>query len=140
MGRSVERHDRLVRNATLAALGELVADAAHEFNNSLTAIMGFSQLLKGAGLGAEATRNLELLTREVQRASSMVSSLLSFARTPDIASGPVNLADVVNSTLELRKHHLMVNGIVVYTTFAERIPDVFGNRGAATAGVFEFAE
>ena len=129
MERSEKRHDRLVRSTTLAALGELVADAAHEFNNSLTAIMGFSQLLRGAGLSAEATRNVELLTREVQRASSMASNLLSFARGPDTASGPVNLADVVKSTVELRKHHLMVNDILVDTTFAEHLPNVLGNRG-----------
>ena len=126
---SEERQERLVRGATLAALAELVAGAAHEFNNSLTAIMGFSQLRKGAALDVEAKRNVELLTREVQRASSMVSSLLSFARMRDTEYGSVDLADVLKSTLELRKHDLLLNGIVVDTTFAEDLPTVSGNRG-----------
>ena len=129
MERSVERHERLVRSATLATLGELVADAAHEFNNSLTAILGFSQLLRGAGRGPEASRNVELLTHEVQRATGIVSSLLSFARTRDTDYGPVDLADIVKTTVELRKHNLVINGILVDTNFAEHLPFVFGNRG-----------
>ena len=90
--------------------------------------MAFSHLLKEAGLGTESARNVELMTREVERISSVVSSLLSFARTRDSDFGPVDLAEVVKTTLGLRKHNLVVNDIHVDTTFAEHLPNVLGNR------------
>ena len=83
--RSVENLQRLqaqiVQSEKLVSLGQLAAGAAHEINNPLTAILGFSDLLADDLTLPEKARNTASKIREqARRTKTLVGNLLSFAR------------------------------------------------------------
>ena len=72
---------QLVQSEKLASLGQLVGGAAHELNNPLTAILGYSELLTETPLSTEQQALAKKIAQQVRRTKTLVSSLLSFAKT-----------------------------------------------------------
>ena len=64
-----------------ASIGYLAADVAHEVNNHLTGILGFSQRLLRKSTDEEVSRDLQRIHTEAQRAAEVVRKLLSFVQT-----------------------------------------------------------
>lgn len=114
MREEVERlQQQVVRQERLAAIGVLVSGVAHELNNPLQAILGFSELLQmQAGMPEEARADLTLIQKESTRASAIIRNLSRFGRRMSEPS-PVRLRDVVTSVLELRQRKLEELGIRV---------------------------
>jgi C4-dicarboxylate-specific signal transduction histidine kinase len=102
---------QLIRQERLAAIGVLVSGVAHELNNPLQAIMGFSELLQLHRDVPEPVRqDLSLIRRESARASGIIRNLQRFGRQTSEPS-PVKLSDVVASVLELRQRKIESQGI-----------------------------
>ena len=72
--------ERIKENGRLASIGELAAGVAHEINNPLTSVLGFTQLLLDEELPEQIRDDLEKIRSEAQRAGKIVHNLLSFAR------------------------------------------------------------
>ncbi|HEX8879728.1 MAG TPA: PAS domain S-box protein, partial [Candidatus Acidoferrum sp.] len=73
--------EQLLHSERLAAVGQLISGVAHELNNPLTAILGYSQLLASSGqLGPQGVEYSEKLYKQAQRTHRIVQNLLSFAR------------------------------------------------------------
>jgi PAS domain S-box-containing protein len=102
----------LIQAQKMEAVGQLVAGVAHELNNPLAAIIGFSQIIRGhAGLPEEMHHDADMLIQESMRTKKIVESLLNFARQRPPERHPTRLRTLVDSVLELESYEFATDAI-----------------------------
>ncbi|MGH9592985.1 MAG: sensor histidine kinase, partial [Bryobacteraceae bacterium] len=95
---------QFVHSEKLASLGQLAAGAAHEINNPLTAILGFSDVLLCDNTAPEQTRRIaEKIREQARRTKMLVGKLLNFAQPPPAERTLVEINGVLSSAIELRR-------------------------------------
>lgn len=95
-------HAQLIHSAKLASLGRMAAGVAHEINSPLTGIVTFGHLLlKKFPEGSEDREDIEVVIEQANRCSNIIKGLLSFARATTVDKGPVNINDVLKSSLNM---------------------------------------
>ncbi|NBC49969.1 MAG: histidine kinase [Gammaproteobacteria bacterium] len=110
------RIDQLRR---LESIGTLAAGVAHEFNNILGSIIGFSELLTDeVDPAAPGSQYLQHILQASFRARDLTARLLTFARDMPEVQAPVDVVAVANETLELLRATLPVNMRLVLETQA----------------------
>jgi two-component system NtrC family sensor kinase len=100
-----------------------VSGVAHELNNPLTGIMGFAQLLLLRDLDDQSRKQVETIYAEAERASKIVSNLLTFARRRKAQKEPANLNTLIERVLELRNYDLRVRNIDVQLALDSSLPE-----------------
>lgn len=118
----------VVQAASLAAMGRLAASLAHEINNPLTPIIGMAELLTDelpeGHVGREYAETIIGSGRRIQR---VVRSLLDFARPAVQQRVPVELANLVQSTLLLVEQQLADGNISTIVSLPEESFIVLAN-------------
>ncbi|HEY7802303.1 MAG TPA: ATP-binding protein, partial [Dehalococcoidia bacterium] len=115
--------ERLLQSEKMSSVGQLVSGVAHELNNPLTGIMGFAQLLLLGPLDGTPRGQVETIYQEAERASKIVSNLLTFARRRRAQKELTNLNTLIERVLELRNYDLRVRNIEVEPALAPSLPD-----------------
>jgi two-component system NtrC family sensor kinase len=119
---------KLVHAEKMAAVGQLVSGVAHEVNNPLTAILGFTDLLmENPELPESARRDLRVILQEAQRTKQIVQNLLSFARQTPPQRQAVPLNSILQRTVHLRSYDFISHGIQVVERLDETLPAVIGD-------------
>jgi signal transduction histidine kinase len=120
---------QFVQSEKLASLGQLVGGAAHEINNPLTAILGYSELLADDPAVDSRSRNLaEKIREQARRTKTLVNNLLSFARhVPSEQRVPLDVNTIVNSSVQFRRVDLRGKNIRIEVQNAEYLPEVRGD-------------
>jgi PAS domain S-box-containing protein len=103
----------LLTSERLAAVGQMLEGFSHELNNPLTTIVGACELLKDENLTEAGQRNLELLQTQSTRARELVRNLLLFSSPPTEGRASVNIMDLVQAVLMLRRNSLAANSLTV---------------------------
>jgi len=130
--RSLENLKRLqnqvVQREKLASLGQLVAGAAHEINNPVAAILGYSELLaSNRSLTETQITMAQKIGQQARRTRDLVSGLLSFAQQTPSEKTPVDVGSVLHNALQMKMLHLETRGIHVQSSIPENLPRILGN-------------
>ena len=104
---------QIVQSERLAAMGAMIGGVAHELNNPLTSILGVSELLQDSQTTDAARKQIGILQQQARRAAEIVHNLTYFATPPTPGKSPVNMADIVERTLNLHAYSLRKNSITV---------------------------
>ena len=121
--------DQLRHALKMEAVGTLTGGIAHDFNNILTAILGYTTILKRQSRdGRQSPEIIENLLAAANRAASLTKSLLTFSRKQKIETRPFDLNDTVRN---MEKLLLRVIGedIELVTTLADGELSVLGDTG-----------
>ncbi len=105
----------LFRSEKLAGMGQLVAGVAHELNNPLTAVVGYTEMLKDRSPDEATTHDLSVIRRESLRMKNIIDKLQRFARQQRVENRAVDLAPLVDEVLKLKRLDLHQRGVRVTT-------------------------
>lgn len=115
--------EKLVQSEKLASLGQMVSSIAHEINNPLTPIMGYSQrLLSKPGLDEGEKKSLEVINASAQRVAKIIENLLSFSRNYRPYRTYQDINALVRESLDCRSQQLKLENIEVVADYGEGIP------------------
>jgi two-component system NtrC family sensor kinase len=118
---------QIVQSEKLASIGQLVGGVAHELNNPITAMLGYSDLLLNTTLTSEQQPLAMKIGQCVRRTKSLVASLISFARQTPAAKAPLDLNTLGRTAVKLAEPQWQALGIEVRTQFDRELPKVLGD-------------
>lgn len=123
MTRIKEMNQQLFQAEKLSSIGKMISGIAHEINNPLTGIIGFSEILLGHSSLPESIReNLMLIFSESLRARKIVNDLLIFARRHSPEKSLCRINDIVADVISLISCELERKCIRIDTYYEHKIP------------------
>jgi two-component system NtrC family sensor kinase len=97
-----QAQEQLVRSTKMAAIGELAANVAHEINNPLTSVLGYTtHLLKTLDMPEAPRKVLGVMEQETLRVRKIIRNLLDFSRQRPSWMRPTDVLQPLRETLAL---------------------------------------
>ncbi len=117
--------EQLIQSEKMSAIGQLIAGVAHDLNNPLASVVGFSDFLAEAGeVPPRLAEPLQVIRQEAERAATIVKNLLSFARRQEGERRRQPIKAILESTLQLLANQLMASRIEATLRVEPGLPDV----------------
>jgi len=113
---------QLIQSEKLSGIGEFIAGVAHELNNPLTSVMGFSELLQNAEVKPKDKHYLELIHKCALRCQKIVQALLGFARRSSPERKAVCLNGLVEASVEILHYQLRTSNVEAIVSLAPNLP------------------
>ncbi len=114
-----ETQEQLVQSAKLAAIGELASNVAHEINNPLTSILGYTELIKDERDIDLIREDLSIIERESLRAREIVRQLLEFARRRPLQVTDVDINEVLKDVIPLVSNQARLNNVELFEEYED---------------------
>lgn len=118
---------QILQSEKLASIGQLVGGAAHELNNPITAMLGYSDLLLNTSLTAEQRPLAARIGQYVRRTKSLVASLISFARQTPAPKTPLDLNTLARTAVKLTQPQWDALAVKVRSQLDPALPKVLGD-------------
>lgn len=113
---------QLIQSAKLSGIGEFVAGVAHELNNPLAVVMGYSELLQLRKHEAKTGEQITLIHKNAQRCHKIVQSLLSFARRHQPERKSTHLNALVEASTEFLQYQMRTSNVDVRLDLNPQLP------------------
>jgi signal transduction histidine kinase len=137
--RAKERESELQRQLDLSrrlvSVGVMTTGVAHEVNNPLAKIIGFTELLMQKGISEEVREEVRAINENAHQVAEIVQNLLTFAQEQELERKYVDINGLIESTLAMRAHTLETNNIRITTQLDPELPRVLAD-GAQLQQVF----
>jgi PAS domain S-box-containing protein len=117
-----------VQKEKFASMGQMMAGAAHELNNPLTAILGVSDLLRERATDDTTKRQINLVLQQARRAAGIVQNLLAFSRPATQGRAKLRLEEVLRDVLRAQGASLSAKNISVKFDSPADVLPVEGDR------------
>jgi hypothetical protein len=121
----------LIATEKLASLGQLSAGIAHEIGNPLSAIKGYTEVLRRAS-GMDDAKRGEILgdiLREVSRVDRIIRTLLDYSRPRKSSPQVVDVNEVITDTAEIITSQGALKGIKLTLELSEDMPQIIADPG-----------
>ncbi|MFO7860658.1 MAG: ATP-binding protein [Desulfosalsimonas sp.] len=119
----IHQEKQMAHADRLASIGKLSSGIAHEINNPLGVIQGYTQLLlRGEPEDSQRRKDLQVILKHAQSCKSIVEDLLNFARRSQPEMADINIHEVIEETLVFIQHRSKMESIRISKEFAENIP------------------
>jgi signal transduction histidine kinase len=119
--------EHLKEREKLSTLGLLVSGVAHDLNNPLGGISGYTQLLLEEETDPRKLDALSQVMGEVQRCNRIVGELLSFSRRRPVEQTDFDVAEVLQRTMRLRERQIQSSGLRCRIDVDEELPHLRGD-------------
>jgi two-component system, NtrC family, sensor kinase len=120
--------EQLYHTEKLASLGQLAAGVAHEINNPLAIILGFSDmLLEKLDENSKEYSMITTIERQGNNCKKIVENLMSFARSPEKDQYDTEVNRSVETVIEVVKNTLLTKKVKFHSDLAEGLPKVRGD-------------
>jgi PAS domain S-box-containing protein len=119
---------QLADKEKFTAMGQMMAGAAHELNNPLTAILGVSDLLRERATDDATRRQVDLVLQQARRAATIVQNLMAFSRPLAQGRATLRLGEILKEALQLERANLEKKNIRVQFTAPDDSATVDGDR------------
>ncbi|MFC1928920.1 MEDS domain-containing protein [Chloroflexota bacterium] len=113
----------------LVTVGEMAAGIAHEINNPLTGVVGFSDLLLKKDIPEDTRKDVSIIYEGARRIASIIDRMLRFARQTKPERKQVNVNDIIETTLAMRESEMKTGNINVTTELAPDLPLISADAG-----------
>lgn len=126
-----ELQQRFFRTQRLEAIGSMASGLAHEINNPIGIIIGFSEfLIDSAELQDNQIENIRLIHQEALRIKELTQRLLDFARAGEFEVKQLDILKPVTDCIKLILHAFKRRNIELHTHYASDLPEIMGNSNA----------
>lgn len=120
---------QLVQAAKLASIGTLAAGVAHELNQPLTVIRGYSQLLlKDIKNESSVVSGLKKIEEQTTRMKEVINHLKDFFRQSKLSFEPINIKEVIDNVLLMFQQQLKIHNIEIIKEIEYGLKPVYGNK------------
>src|SRR5262249_51481703 len=117
----------LIQKEKMVSIGGLAAGVAHEINNPVAAILGYSELLASTTVTADQSSMIAKIAHQARRTRDLVSNMLNFAQQAPADKSWLDLGSLLQRTVQVEGLRMGTNKITIALDLESNLPRIWGN-------------